>query len=129
MHACRDVSRVWLARGSPAFLWCLTQLTCLRMRDTRVGSWLQCGGQGGRCVPVRVDADAMPPAQFQLAGWLHLSTANFLILHPVPCSVQPGHFDGLSALVQLAELDASKTRFDNDCCRQLVQLTRLRTIK
>jgi hypothetical protein len=40
-----------------------------------------------------------------------------------------GQFGGLSGLVQLAELEASGTPFDDECCRHLAQLTRLHTIR
>jgi hypothetical protein len=47
------------------------------------------------------------------------------------CNLQvpASQFGGLSALAQLAELEASGTSFDNECCRHLAQLTRLHTIK
>ena len=49
LPACRDLSRVRLNEGSPAFLWHLTHLTCLRIGSSQVGG--QARKWGGQKAP------------------------------------------------------------------------------
>ena len=59
-----------------------------------------------------------------------IPTQHCLMLSgPSNLQMPAGQFGGLSGLVQLAELDASGTPFDDECCRHLAQLTRLHTIR
>ena len=54
-----------------------------------------------------------------------------LLEPPIELALQmpADQFGGLPALVQLAELDAGGTGFDDDCCHHLAHLTRLHTIR